>query len=89
VFRIRNFSNPRVILMSLNAAQRVVMPGKQNAGPAPAVIVAIATAAAAIAAATLHVRCFPQLARTVVKPPRFLLNPAMANRSIAATAIAT
>jgi len=65
------------------------MPGKRNAGPAPAVIVAIATAAAiAIAAATLHARCSPRLARIAVKPRRFLSNLAMANRSIAATAIA-
>jgi hypothetical protein len=63
------------------------MQGKQNAGPAQAGIVAIAIAAA-IATATLHVRCFPPLAQTAVKPPRFLSNLAMANRSIAATAIA-
>ena len=78
--------------MSPNAAPRVATPGKQNAGPAPAVIVATATAAAiaaaAIAAATLHARCSPPLAQIAVKPPRFLSNLAMANRSIAATAIA-
>jgi len=72
--------------MSPNAAPRVATPGKQNAGPAPAVIVATATAAA-IAAATLHARCSPPLAQIAVKPPRFLSNLAMANRSIAATAI--